>query len=178
MLPAAGFAPFTFTLRRHVPWADERLRCAPAALVRSFVLVYRASSLHAPACHSTALILCPPSILPRRGTYYHRAWQALAVRAAGLQHVVQPNTFALQLPHAVAYSRAEAAADAFEQVKPVFRQLSEEAAAGGHAPVTAACSGAEQQQPEKQPEKQPHKAEKQQQRKHSAAAAADDKENA
>jgi hypothetical protein len=26
-----------------------------------------------------------------RGSYYHRAWQALAARATGLQHTVQPN---------------------------------------------------------------------------------------
>lgn len=52
-----------------------------------------------------------------RGTYYQRAWQALASRAAGLQHVVQPNCFALQLPHPEAYSRSEAALGVFKQVR-------------------------------------------------------------
>lgn len=28
VLPQPGFAPFVFMLQRHVPWADERLRCA------------------------------------------------------------------------------------------------------------------------------------------------------
>ena len=32
VLPQPGFAPFVFTLQRHVPWADERLRCAGQGL--------------------------------------------------------------------------------------------------------------------------------------------------
>lgn len=52
-----------------------------------------------------------------RGSYYQRVWQALAQSALGLQHVAQPNVFALQLPHPAAYSRAEAAWGAFKQVR-------------------------------------------------------------
>lgn len=37
-------------------------------------------------------------------------------RTQGLQHVVQPNTFALQLPHEAAYSRHEASLAAFQAV--------------------------------------------------------------
>lgn len=37
-------------------------------------------------------------------------------RAQGQQHVVQPNTFALQLPHEAAYSRHEASLAAFQAV--------------------------------------------------------------
>ena len=53
---------------------------------------------------------------PCRGSYYQRAWQALAARAMGLQHVVQPNAFALQLPHEQAHSPGEAALPNFEAV--------------------------------------------------------------
>lgn len=52
----------------------------------------------------------------RRGSYYQRAWQAVVTRAQGLQHIVQPNTFAMQLPHGQAYAREEAALAAFEAV--------------------------------------------------------------
>ena len=53
---------------------------------------------------------------PCRGSYYQRAWQALAARAMGLQHVVQPNAFALQLPHEQAHSPGEAALPNFKAV--------------------------------------------------------------
>ncbi|PRW59697.1 Glycosyltransferase LARGE2 [Chlorella sorokiniana] len=72
-----------------------------------------------------------------RGTYYHRAWQAVVARAQGLQHVVQPNTFAMQLPHEAAYSRHEASLAAFQAVEPVFQQLLQEVGAGGYLPVTS-----------------------------------------
>ena len=46
-----------------------------------------------------------------------RAWQAAASRYMGLQHVVLPNAFALQLPHAQAYSRGEAALPNYRAVR-------------------------------------------------------------
>jgi hypothetical protein len=48
-----------------------------------------------------------------RGSYYQRAWQSLAARYMGVRHVVQPNTFTLQLPHTQAFSNAEAAVTSF-----------------------------------------------------------------
>ena len=55
-----------------------------------------------------------------RGSYYQRAWQAVVTHAQGLQHIVQPNTFAMQLPHGQAYARDEAALAAFEAVSPAW----------------------------------------------------------
>ncbi|PSC77069.1 Glycosyltransferase LARGE2 isoform B [Micractinium conductrix] len=72
-----------------------------------------------------------------RGSYYQRAWQALACRAMGLQHVVQPNSFSLQLPHDGGYSRGEAALKNFLQLEPVLRQLVEEVGRGAYVPVTS-----------------------------------------
>ena len=65
---------------------------------------------------NTSTFPCLPLVLACRGTYYHRAWQAVVARTQGLQHVVQPNTFALQLPHEAAYSRHEASLAAFQAV--------------------------------------------------------------
>lgn len=64
----------------------------------------------------TPIQSAPLRVFCRRGTYYTRAWQAVVARAQGQQHVVQPNTFALQLPHEGAYSRHEASLAAFEAV--------------------------------------------------------------
>lgn len=64
----------------------------------------------------TPIQSAPLRVCCRRGTYYTRAWQAVVARAQGQQHVVQPNTFALQLPHEGAYSRHEASLAAFEAV--------------------------------------------------------------
>ena len=34
VLPQGGFAPFAMMLQRHVPWADERIRCVACCTVR------------------------------------------------------------------------------------------------------------------------------------------------
>jgi hypothetical protein len=54
---------------------------------------------------------------PGRGSYYQRAWQALVARSMGARHIVQPNTFTLQLPHTAAYSMGEAALANFLAVR-------------------------------------------------------------
>lgn len=72
-----------------------------------------------------------------RGSYYQRAWQAVATRASGIQHVVQPNAFTMQLPHDAGYSRGEAALSNFLQMEPVFRQLVEEVGRGDYVPMTS-----------------------------------------
>lgn len=69
------------------------------------------------AAHNLSASPCLPPLGTCRGSYYQRAWQAVAQRALGLQHVVQPNVFSLQLPHPAAYSRDEAAWGAFKQVR-------------------------------------------------------------
>ncbi|KAI3436166.1 hypothetical protein D9Q98_002223 [Chlorella vulgaris] len=71
-----------------------------------------------------------------RGSYYQRAWQSLVARSMGLRHVVQPNTFTLQLPHKQAYSMGEASLTNFLSMEPVFRQLVEELGGGVYVPVT------------------------------------------
>lgn len=85
-----------------------------------------------------------------RGSYYQRAWQAMAVRASGMQHVVQPNVFAMQLPHDAGYGRGEAALRVFLQMEPVFRQLVEEVGRGEYVPVTAFGEQCALQKPGKQ----------------------------
>lgn len=72
-----------------------------------------------------------------RGSYYQRAWQALVARFLGLQHVANPNTFVLQLPHPQAYSFGEAALSNFKALEPVFRQLVKEVGNGEYVPVTS-----------------------------------------
>lgn len=52
-----------------------------------------------------------------RGSYYQRAWQAMAARVMGLRHFVVPNAFAMQLPHPDAYDRAEARIATFQAVR-------------------------------------------------------------
>ncbi|EFN53347.1 expressed protein [Chlorella variabilis] len=72
-----------------------------------------------------------------RGSYYHRAWQALVARYMGVRHIVQPNTFTLQLPHTQAFSMGEASLTNFLAMEPVFRQLVEEMGMGVYVPITS-----------------------------------------